>query len=75
MNCFFCKKDVNVLKSIFLGPFFKEELKPTHHRMCFDCVKDINTLVAAKYREHGWHITKDALVTNTEYDSETKESA
>lgn len=74
MNCFFCKKDVSVLKSIFLKPFFKEELKPIHYRLCFDCVRDINTSVAAKYHEQGWLITADALIVNTDYNKE-KESA
>lgn len=74
MRCGTCGKDTSVLKSVVLGPFFKDELKPVHYRMCFTCVKDINASVAAKYREHGWHITADALIVNTELDSE-KESA
>lgn len=73
INCLFCKKTVSFVKSVLICS--DESLKTEMDvRICFDCIKWINQKVAEKYREHGWHITKDALVVNTEYNSE-KETA
>lgn len=61
IDCLFCKDTVHLFKII----------KFEHALICFACIERINTAVAAKYREHGWHITKDALIVN----NETKEVA
>lgn len=69
IKCLFCNDDVSFLKSISTP-----EVKTWESRICFGCIKIINALVAEKYREQGWQITKDALVVNIDYNTE-KESA
>lgn len=66
MFCMFCRNEnISVNKSIHVKHLSVD------YRICFDCIRLFNTRVADKYREHGWHITKDALIIN----NETKEVA
>lgn len=73
INCLFCRSEVSFLKSILM---FTDEHTDSEKvaRICSECIKLMNTLMAGKHREQGWLITKDALVVNTEYNKE-KESA
>lgn len=71
--CLFCRNDVSFLKSILM---FTDERTDSEKevRICSECIKLMNTLMAGKYREQGWQITKDSLVVNIDYNTE-KESA
>lgn len=70
INCIACKDEVSLIKLIR----FEHKTESSNAYLCFSCVRYINTLVAEKYREQGWQITKDALVVNINYNTE-KESA
>lgn len=70
VNCLLCKDSVTFLRLVRV----EHKTEPMNGYLCFACIRYINLKVAEKYREQGWHITKDCLV-NTELDSETKESA
>lgn len=73
IKCLFCKNDVSFLKSIWM--IIDEDTDSEKEvRICSECIKRMNTLMADKYREQGWHVTKDALIVNTDYNTE-KESA
>lgn len=69
MFCMFCRtEDITINRSIHVKHLSVD------YRICFNCIRVFNTQVAHKYREQGWHVTKDALIVNTEYNTE-KESA
>lgn len=68
--CIFCTKETSFLKSIMM--YIGSEQKEV--RICFECVRVINTNVAHRYKISGWMITADALIVNNNIDI-TKESA
>lgn len=70
INCLLCNSTVSFLKLVRV----EHKTEPMNGYLCFSCIQYINTRVAEKYREQGWHITKDSLVVNIDYNSK-KESA
>lgn len=64
MKCTLCNNAVVFLESIYHGPFFLEKDKPIGYRICFNCVREINTRVGERYRNNKWLVNDNVLVLN-----------
>lgn len=63
VNCLLCNSTVSFLKLVRV----EHKENKTEHYICFECIRYTNEQVAHKYREQGWHVTRDALIVNTDY--------